>query len=193
VSYSPIGGEEPLQARMGQTTMQDAPETVIATSKARGEQMQADIRKGHHSLFSGVIRCKECTGPFIVRVMAFVKPSPTAAVKIEDGAPPQPPTCGVGGHGSDIRFPPVIVETAGPFEIAFPWHGYPVVIEVHEDINGDGRPTPGEGFTVLHEGGALMGNEDRSGLVVDIDVAPAMVGDGSAAPVNPDGGAQTSP
>ncbi|MGB0640305.1 MAG: hypothetical protein ACPGTU_13270 [Myxococcota bacterium] len=193
VSYSPVAGEEALEARMGQTTMQVAPETVIATSKSLGEKMQAEIRSGHHSMFSGKILCSTCSGPFIVKIMAFVKPSPTAAVTIEDGGAPQPPTCGVGGHGSDVRFPPIIVDKPGPFEIAFPWHGYPVVIEVHQDSNGDGRPTPGEPFTVLHEGGALMGNEDRSGLVVDMDAAPPMVGDGSAAPVNQGAGEQTSP
>ena len=99
----------------------------------------------------------------------------------------------MGGHGADVRFPPVVVDKPGPFEIAFPWHGYPVVIEVLQDKNSDGQPQPGEPFAVLHEGGALMGNEDRRGLVVDFDNAPQMVGDGSAAPVGPTDGRKTSP
>ena len=68
-----------------------------------------------------------------------------------------------------------------------------MVIEVHEDSNGDGSPGLGERFAVLHEGGALMGNEDQTGLEVNLDRAPQMVGDGSAAPVGEGLEDRTSP
>lgn len=192
-SYSPLDGGPPPEALMGQTLVTEVTESVGRATKAQTEAMQQQIRAGHHTLFTGALKCGGCSGPFLVKVAAFIRPTPTAQVTIGEGGDPQPPTCGVGGHGADVRFPPVIVDQPGPFEIAFPWHGYPVVVEVLHDKNGDGQPQPGEPFAVLHEGGALMGNEDRDGLVVDFDKAPQMVGDGAAAPVGPSGGPMTSP
>jgi hypothetical protein len=86
-----------------------------------------------------------------------------------------------------------LVERPGAFEFAFPWHGYPVVLEVHEDLDQDGNAEIGERFAVLHEGGALMGNEDMDGLGVDFDQAPQMVGEGDAAPVDQGVEMRTSP
>ena len=191
--YSPMDGGPPAEALMGQTQVTALPEKVQPASQKTSEAQQAQIRAGHHTTFSGELRCDGCTGPFVVKVAAFIQPTPTAQVTIPEGGAPQPPTCGVGGHGADVRFPPIWVERPGPFEIAFPWHGYPVVIEVLHDKNGDGQPQPGEPFAVLHDGGALMGNESRDGLVVDFNKAPQMVGDGTAAPVGPSSGPNTSP
>jgi hypothetical protein len=178
---------------MGQTLVTEVTEPVRRAIKKQTEAQQKLIRAEHHTVFSGTLKCADCSGPFLVKVAAFIRPTPTAQVSIGEGGDPQPPTCGVGGHGADVRFPPIIVEQDGPFEIAFPWHGYPVVVEVLHDKNGDGQPQLGEPFAVLHEGGALMGNEDRDGLVVDFNKAPQMVGDGNAAPVGPAGGPMTSP
>ena len=192
-TYSPLDGGPPPEALMGQTKVTALPEPVPTATKAYTEGEQARIKKEHHTVFAGTLNCEGCSGPFIVKIGAFINPTPTAQATIGEGGDPQPPTCGVGGHGADVRFPPVVVDKPGPFEIAFPWHGYPVVIEVLHDKNSDGQPQPGEPFAVLHEGGALMGNEDRRGLVVDFDNAPQMVGDGSAAPVGPTDGRKTSP
>ncbi len=192
-SYSPLDGGPPPEALMGQTLVTEVNQPVPVATKASTETQQKQVRAGHHTVFSGALKCEGCSGPFIVKVAAFIRPTPTAQVSIGEGGDPQPPVCGVGGHGADVRFPPIIVEQPGPYEIAFPWHGYPVVVEVLHDKNGDGQPQPGEPFAVLHEGGALMGNEDREGLVVDFNKAPQMVGDGVAAPVNPADGPMTSP
>ena len=178
---------------MGQTVVSDQPGGTSSITPVQAAALQEKIRAGHHTVFSGEVVCNGCTGPFIVKVGAFVRPSPTASSDQSNGGTPQAPACGVGGHGADVRFPPIVVERPGPFEIAFPWHGYPVVIEVHEDSNGDGTPGMGERFAVLHEGGALMGNEDLTGLEINLDRAPQMVGDGSAAPVDNGGADQTSP
>ena len=168
---------------MGQTTVSELPEPVPSASKAYTEGEQKKIRAQHHTVFKGEVRCPGCAGPFILKVAAFIQPTPTAQVNIGEGGEAQPPTCGVGGHGADVRFPPIVVDTPGPFDYAFPWHGYPVVVEVVHDKNGNGQPEPGEPFAVLHDGGGLMGNEDREGLIIDFAKAPQMVGDGKAAPV----------
>ncbi|MEC8191965.1 MAG: hypothetical protein VX944_00015 [Myxococcota bacterium] len=193
VAYSPISTDVPLEARMGQTVVSDQPGGTSSITAKQADELQAKIRAGHHTVFSGEVVCSGCTGPFILKVGAFVRPSPTASSDQSNGGTPQAPACGVGGHGADVRFPPIVVAKPGPFEIAFPWHGYPVVVEVHEDSNGDGTPGLGERFAVLHEGGALMGNEDQTGLEVNLDRAPQMVGDGSAAPVGQGLEDRTSP
>jgi hypothetical protein len=188
-----VSTDVPLEARMGQTVVPDQPGGQSSVTAAQAAAHQERIRAGHHTVFSGNVVCDGCKGPFILKVGAFVRPSPTASSDQSKGGTPQAPACGVGGHGADVRFPPIVVSQPGPFEIAFPWHGYPVVIEVHEDSNGDGSPGIGERFAVLHEGGALMGNEDQSGLRVNLDRAPQMVGDGSAAPVDRGVEDRTSP
>jgi len=191
--YSPVDQTLPPQARMGQTTTTHPPDPAPPVTREWSESTQAAVRAAHHTVFKGEIRCAQCTGPFIVKVGAFVRPSPTANADQSNGGTPQAPTCGVGGHGADVRFPPVLVERPGAFEFAFPWHGYPVVLEVHEDLDQDGNPEIGERFAVLHEGGALMGNEDMDGLVVDFDQAPQMVGEGDAALVDQGVETRTSP
>lgn len=191
--YSPVSTDVPLEARMGQTVISDQPGGKSSISVSQAAALQERVRAGHHTVFSGTVVCKGCAGPFVLKVGAFVRPSPTASSDQSNGGTPQAPSCGVGGHGADVRFPPIVVEKPGPFEIAFPWHGYPVVVEVHEDSNRDGSPDIGERFAVLHEGGALMGNEDLSGLEINLDQAPQMVGDGSAAPVGAGVEERTSP
>ena len=178
---------------MGQTVISDQPGGKSSITASQAAALQERVRAGHHTVFSGTVVCKGCSGPFVLKVGAFVRPSPTASSDQSNGGTPQAPSCGVGGHGADVRFPPIIVEKPGPFEIAFPWHGYPVVVEVHEDSDRDGSPDIGERFAVLHEGGALMGNEDLSGLEINLDQAPQMVGDGSAAPVGAGVENRTSP
>ena len=191
--YSPVSTDVPLEARMGQTVISDQPGGKSSINASQAAALQERVRAGHHTVFSGTVVCKGCSGPFVLKVGAFVRPSPTASSDQSNGGTPQAPSCGVGGHGADVRFPPIVVEKPGPFEIAFPWHGYPVVVEVHEDSNRDGSPDIGERFAVLHEGGALMGNEDLSDLEINLDQAPQMVGDGSAAPVGAGLENRTSP
>ena len=193
VEYSPVSTDVPLEARMGQTVISDQPGGQSSITSSQAAALQERVRAGHHTVFSGEVVCSGCSGPFVVKVGAFVRPSPTASADPSNGGTPQAPTCGVGGHGADVRFPPIVVDRPGPFEIAFPWHGYPVVIEVHEDTNRDGSPDLGERFAVLHEGGGLMGNEDLTDLEINLDRAPQMVGDGSAAPVDAGIEQRTSP
>jgi hypothetical protein len=71
-----------------------------------------------------------------------------------------------------VEFPGITLESAGPFDIAIPWHGGPVVIEAVEDLNSDGLPSPGERMTVVHEDGAISGRESRSGFIVNFDSTP---------------------
>ena len=104
--YSPMDGGPPAEALMGQTEVTALPEKVQPANQKTSETQQAQMRAGHHTTFSGELRCDGCTGPFVVKVAAFIQPTPTAQVTIPEGGAPQPPTCGVGGHGADVRFPP---------------------------------------------------------------------------------------
>ncbi len=178
--YSPVPKNTEARARMGQAEVIDVGEVIVPVSQAAGQRAQADIRAGHHSTYSGTIVCTGCPGPFMIKVSQFVNPSPDDPRQAQaDG--PMPPTCGVGTHGANIRFPPVVVQSTGPFAISTPWHGGQVVIEVTEDTDGNGAPSPGERFVVLHEGGRISGREDRAGLVVNMDQAPPMVAIGKQA------------
>lgn len=179
-AYSPLPKNTDTRARMGQAEVIDVGEVVVPVSQAEGQRAQADIRAGHHSTYSGTIVCTGCPGPFMVKVTQFVNPSPDDPRQAQaDG--PMPPTCGVGTHGANLRFPPIIVRQPGPFEISTPWHGGQVVLEVTEDTDNNGAPSPGERFVVLHEGGRISGREDRSGLMVNMDQAPPMVAVGKQA------------
>ena len=167
-AYTPIQGDISTTAQSGQIRVIESPEKMIAAPKTQMLEAQARIRAGHHTTFSGEIVCSGCTGPFQVRVQAFITPRSG-----RDGDENlKPPTCSVGSHGANVEFPGIVVAKPGSFTIAIPWHGAPVVIEVVEDKNGDGMPSPGERLTVVHEDGAISGREDKSGIRVDFDATP---------------------
>jgi hypothetical protein len=180
--YSPVPTNTDARARTGQSKVIALKEVVMPTSAEESERAQAQIRAGHHSTYSGRIECSGCSGPFLVTVAQFVNPSPDDA-RLSAETNPMPPTCGVGTHGADLLFPPVLVFEPGPFEIVAPWHGGAVVIEVIEDTDGNAVPSPNERFVVLHDDGGISGREDRSGLVINLDSAPPMVAIGEKAPL----------
>ena len=166
--YSPVPRPVEATARSGQIQVQQSPERMVAAPRVEMVEAQAHIRAGHHTTYSGEIICAGCEGPFQVRVQAFITPSAGR----EGAANLKPPTCSVGAHGANVKFPAIVVDRPGPFTIAIPWHGAPVVIEVVEDKNGDGVPSPGERLTVVHEDGAISGREDKSGIRVNFDSTP---------------------
>ena len=87
-SYSPLDGGPPAEALMGQTLVTEVNQPVGAATKDHTEARQAQIRSGHHTVFSGALKCDECSGPFIVKIAAFIRPSPTAQVSIGEGGDP---------------------------------------------------------------------------------------------------------
>jgi hypothetical protein len=167
-AYSPLGATAETQPPSGQIRIQEHPEKLVVVSKLEEAEAQLRIRAGHHTVFTGEIICTGCPGPFYVQVQAFITPRAGRS----DNENLAPPTCSVGSHGADVQFPGIRLESAGPFDIAIPWHGRPVVIEVVEDQNSDGLPSPGERLTVVHEDGAISGRESRSGIIVDFDSTP---------------------
>lgn len=178
-AYSPIPKHINPKANTGQAEVIDIGEVIVPINTERSRRAQHKIREEHHSLYSGVILCDRCGGPFVVKITHFVKPSPSGPREPQSGRPTAP-TCGIGTHGANVRFPPILVARPGSFEIATPWHGGAVVLEVVEDKDGNGVPSPGERFVVLHEGGGISGREDRAGLVVDMNKAPPMITVGQA-------------
>ena len=140
--YSPVPVTTDDRARTGQSQVIDLKEVVMPIKIQQSERAQAQIRADHHSTYSGRIDCTQCSGPFLVTVTQFVNPSPDDS-RLSNEATPMSPTCGVGTHASDLHFPPVLIAKPGPFEIAAPWHGGAIVIEVVEDIDGSGAPSGG--------------------------------------------------
>jgi hypothetical protein len=179
-AYSPLEKNTEPKANTGQAEVIDVGELIVPINTERSRQAQAKIRAGHHRLYSGEIICNGCRGPFVVKITHFVNPSGDDPRQAQSDGPTAP-TCGVGTHGANVRFPPILVASPGSFEIATPWHGGAVVLEVVEDKDGNGVPSAGEPFVVLHEDGGISGREDRAGLVVDMDKAPPMVTVGPAA------------
>jgi hypothetical protein len=55
------------------------------------------------------------------------------------------------------------------------------VLEVLDDRDGNGRPSQGEKFTVLHRQGSLTAGKNQSGLKVDFSALPAAPGTPDAA------------
>jgi len=105
---------------------------------------------------SGALDCGGCEGPLLVRV--------------EDGAshPPQLLTS-------------AIFAAPGAYQLKAPRDKKVVLLIIH-DVNGDGRPTPGEGVG-LWTGGLLDTAQDATDVNLTIGLMP------EAPPIVPDGGA----
>ena len=137
------------------------------------DEAQSQIKEGDHVMFTGEIVCSDCSGTLVLRIAPFVPPS-------EDGQPgSQVPL-------DDFRPPPFQLPGAGPFNMAVPKYDGKVVLEVLDDRDGNGRPSQGEKFTVLHRQGTLTAGKNQSGLKVDFSALPS-------APGAPGGGAAGGP
>ena len=128
------------------------------------EEAQELVKSGDHVFFSGEVICSDCSSSLVLRVAPFVTPS----------AEGTEPTSGV--SDGDFRPPPYQLKGAGSFSMAVPKYSGKVVLEVLDDRDGNGRPSQGEKFTVLHRQGTLSAGENQTGLKVDFSALPAQPG-----------------
>ena len=143
-------------------------ENLTEADQPSSEEAQTEIKKGKHVTFKGEIICSDCSNALVITVAPFVPPTEEAG---KGGAEPT---------DGDFRPPPFRVGGAGPFNMAVPFYNGKVVLEVLDDRDGNGRPSKGEKFTVLHELGKLSASKNQSGLKVDFSALPG--GPGGAPP-----------
>ena len=58
--------------------------------------------------------------------------------------------------------------------MAVPKYNGKVVLEVLDDRDGNGRPSKGEKFTVLHKMGEISAAKNQSGLTIDFSALPGV-------------------
>lgn len=159
----PGGGPEgagPPQEGGGSATGAVPGNTVLMVSLPEGarpptpKQTQEQVKAGEHVTFSGTITCTTCDAKMVVSVST---PAPEgemdAAAKV-------------------VMLTSAVVDKAGDFSIAVPKGDDPVVLEVLYDEDANGGPTTGERFAVVPPTAATVADEDRAGLLVDLDGTP---------------------
>jgi hypothetical protein len=126
------------------------------------DEAQAKVKEGPHITLSGEIVCESCKGKLLFNVSPFEDP---------DGGDKDKPE-------KTLEFHPVLLDGAGTFSVAVPKYAGKIVIEVLDDQDGNGRPSAGEPFAVLHEQGKIAGRKSHTGLTVDFSQAPPPLTDG---------------
>jgi len=154
---------------------------LTADDQPSSEEAQAEIKRGKYVTFKGEIICRDCSNALVITVAPFVPPGEDS---VKDGVEP---TVG------DFRPPPFRVGGAGPFSMAVPLYKGKVVLEVLDDRDGNGRPSKGEKFTVLHELGKLSAAKNLSGLKIDFSALPGVPGGAPAAGGPPPAGEGMAP
>lgn len=140
----------------------------VEGSQPTSDQAQTEIKAGAHVIFKGEIKCEDCSGNMLVKVAPFVQPSEGDP---ESGKAMEPI--------DESGFQPPSFETApGPFTMAVPRYRGKVVLEVLDDRDGNGQPSRGEKFTVLHNQGKITAGKNQSGLVIDFSSLPGNPGGG---------------
>jgi len=161
-------GDVDEKAQVGTYTVSNVPVESVpvddGTIQPTSAQAQMEVKSGDHVFFTGEIICADCSNTLILRVAPFVTPT-------EDGAPANE----IGGE-DDFSPPPYQLKGAGSFSMAVPKYSGKVVLEVLDDRDGNGRPSQGEKFTVLHRQGTLNAGKNQSGLTVDFSALPAAPG-----------------
>jgi hypothetical protein len=144
--------------------------------------MQASIKAGDHVIFKGEIICSDCSSSLLIKVAPFVQPS-------------DDPSHGSTDPQADSEFNPPAFEVGGPgpFTMAVPKYAGKVVLEVLDDRDGNGLPSRGEKFTVLHDMGKITAGKNQSGLKIDFSAFPGQPGGQPGGPAGgpaggPDGG-----
>jgi len=152
---------------------------VPADTQPSSDEAQAQVKAGDHVFFTGEVICTDCSDALVLRVAPFVTPS-------DDGKEPNDEV-----NDDDFQPPPYQLKGAGSFSMAVPKYAGKVVLEVLDDRDGNGRPSQGEKFTVLHRQGTLNAGQNQSDLKVDFSALPAAPGapTGAAGGPPPVGGA----
>ena len=138
------------------------------------KQTQAQVKAGSYVTFSGTISCATCDKKLVVSVST---PAPEGTVDVKQEV---------------SVLTRVVVDKAGDFSVAVPKGSDPVVLEVLYDEDGNGAPTSGERFAVVPPSDDTVADEDRKGLVIDLDGAPQGSPQAGAPPEGgtpPEGGA----
>ena len=153
-------------ARGGTFTVQavkDAPEQPTEGGMSSSEA-QALVKEGPHITLSGEILCTSCKGSLVLNVSPFQDP---------EGGDTKAPN-------KQLQFQSVLLDGPGAFNVAVPKYAGKLVIEVLDDQDGNGRPSPGEPFAVLHEHGKIGGRKSHTGLTVDFSQTPPPPPNGAA-------------
>jgi hypothetical protein len=146
-------------------------------------QGQAFIKESEHVIFKGEIICDDCSASLLIKVAPFVPPT-------------DEPGTGATGPGDDSGFQPPAFEVGGPgpFTMAVPKYAGKVVLEVLDDRDGNGRPSRGEKFTVLHDMGKITAGKNQSGLKIDFAALTGQPGGPEGGPAGgPEGGPAGGP
>jgi hypothetical protein len=162
-------------AKGGTFTVQkvdDVPGQPVENGMSSAES-QTLVKDGPHITLSGEILCTSCKGKLVFNVTPFQDPENS------DTKAPE----------KQMVFQPVVLDGAGAFNVAVPKHKGKLVIEVLDDQDGNGRPSPGEPFAVLHEHGKIGGRKSHTGLTVDFSQTPPPPPTG-APPEGPEGKAE---
>jgi hypothetical protein len=165
-------GDVDAKAQVGTYTVANVPGDKLPVpddTQPSSEEAQVEVKAGAHVFFTGEIVCSDCSPSLVLRVAPFVAPS-------EDAAEPSDEVT-----DDDFQPPPYQLAGAGSFSMAVPKYAGKVVLEVLDDRDGNGRPSQGEKFTVLHRQGTLTAGENQSGLKVDFSALPAAPGTPGAA------------
>jgi len=142
-------------------------DALSGVDQPSSEDAQKEIKAGPHVTFKGEIVCGDCSNALVITVAPFVPPSD------DEGTTPGAPA-----SDNDFRPPPYQVGGAGPFSMAVPIYNGKVVLEVLDDRDGNGRPSKGEKFTVLHKMGEISGAKNQTGLKIDFSALPGVPGAG---------------
>jgi len=157
-------------------------EDLTEIDQPSSSEAQAEIKKGDHVTFAGEIVCSDCSSSLVITVAPFVPPSET-----NNG------TAGEPTDELDFRPPPFEAGSPGPFSMAVPKYNGKVVLEVLDDRDGNGRPSKGEKFTVLHKMGEISAAKNQSGLTIDFSALPGVPGGGAPAGGPPPAGEGAAP
>jgi hypothetical protein len=157
-------------------------EDLTEIDQPSSAEAQSEIKKGAHVTFQGEIICNDCSNSLVITVAPFVPPS-----EAQGGTPSEP------SDELDFRPPPFEVGGAGPFSMAVPVYKGKVVLEVLDDRDGNGRPSKGEKFTVLHKMGEISAAKNQSGLKIDFSALPGVPGGGPPAGGPPPAGEGAMP
>ena len=173
-------GEVNDNAQVGTYTVANVPNEAEpvpdGTQTPSSDEAQAEIKSGDHVFFSGEIICSDCSSALVLRVAPFVTPT-------DDGLP-----ANENFGENEFSPPPYLLKGAGSFSMAVPKYSGKVVLEVLDDRDGNGRPSQGEKFTVLHRQGTLTAGKNQSGLKVDFSALPTAPGAPAGAGGPPPGG-----
>lgn len=118
----------------------------IPPKPIKPKNLQEDIERGEHAVFTGEIKCKNCSDTLLLRVVPFMGPD-------------------------DQQFDHTLIThkkvEVGDFKIVVPKSEKPVVLELLVDKDNNEAPSGGEYFAVVDMGGSLIPTKNQKDLMLD--------------------------